>query len=66
MVSVWLAAMLAVPPDKPPPCKEPICSLAETRKVTPAESARETVPVFRIATLPVTANVPALIVVSPE
>ena len=66
MVSVWPAAMLAVPPDEPPPCKAPICSLAETRNVAPAELARETVPVFTIAFNPVTASVPALIVVSPE
>ena len=66
MVSVWPAAMLAVPPEEPPPCREPICSLAETTKVTPAELARETVPVSTIAFPPVMASVPALIVVSPE
>ena len=66
IVRVCPEAMLTFPPLEPPPCRDATVSLELTWKSAPAVSASVTVPVLAMATPPLMASVPALIVVVPE
>ena len=65
IVRVWPVPIDTLPPVDPPPCREPMVSLALILKVAPAVFAKLTVPVSAIALPPLIASVPALIVVVP-